>query len=708
MRKPFKESKICPHHLDRLALIYIRQSTVQQVERHQESTRLQYGLVDKAYQLGWSKQRILVIDDDLGCSGASIEGRKGFQRMVAEVGMDHVGIVLGIEMSRLARSSSDWYRLLDICAIFSTLLGDMDGIYDPSTYNDRLLLGLKGTMSEAELHILKQRMLEGKRAKARRGELGMQVPMGYIRRLSGETMKDPDEEAQSVIQMIFDLFERKRTIDGVLRNLVKENIRLPKRLTTGLNKGELEWRKPNRITLSNLFHNPAYAGAYAYGRHPTDPKRKIPGRPATGRTVAPMDEWEVLIKDHHPAYISWEQYQRNVQQLQANTAQSQGVVRCGPSLLSGLLICGRCGLRMSTHYSSNATSLRYACYRMRSEYGEPTCQSLMGKPLDDKTSELILQAMEPAALEISLKVAEDVAAERERHMVHWKKRLERAAIDVQRAERQYQLVEPENRLVARTLEKQWEATLLNEEKLQQEYERFLQQEPTPLSAADRKIIRQLAKDIPSIWSSQEISNTERQNIVRLLLDRVIVTVMGDTEKVNVEYHWAGGHRTRVQIIRPVARLEQLSYYPQLLERVKSLHGKKQVPQQIAKQLNQEGWQPPKRRKTFNRTMVISLLERQGIQNGSEQQQPTYQIQLHENEWTIKALAQELHMPTVTLFNWMKQGKVIAKQQRIAKRMMWIIDADSAEIARLKTLRSAPRIWLKKPNTDPKSAESIEK
>jgi DNA invertase Pin-like site-specific DNA recombinase len=255
--------KIKAQHLNRKAIIYIRQSTLQQVQRHQESTRLQYGLADKAVLLGWPRCDIEVIDDDLGCSGSTMAGRQGFQRLVAEVGLDHVGLVLGLEMSRLSRSSRDWYQLLEVCAIFSTLIGDMDGIYDPSLYNDRLLLGLKGTMSEAELHILKQRMLEGKRAKARRGELGMPVAMGFVRQLSGIIIKDPDEQAQSAIGRVFELFERKRTINGVLLELVSQQIQMPHRMASGLNKGDLVWRRPNRVTLSNLLHNPIYAGAYA-------------------------------------------------------------------------------------------------------------------------------------------------------------------------------------------------------------------------------------------------------------------------------------------------------------------------------------------------------------------------------------------------------------------------------------------------------------
>lgn len=686
--------KINGHHRQRLAVIYVRQSTMQQVERHQESTRRQYGLVDRALQLGWPKQRILIIDDDLGRSGATAQGRPGFQHLVAEVGLDHVGIVLGIEMSRLARSSQDWYRLLDVCAIFTTLIGDLDGIYDPATYNDRLLLGLKGTMSEAELHILKQRMLEGKRAKARRGELGMRPPMGYVRRPSGQITKDPDEQAQAVIELVFDVFARKGTLHAVLHHLVGQDIRMPCRVTSGPGKGELEWHRPNRVTLSNLLHNPIYAGAYVYGRRPTDPRKKVPGRPSTGRTVAAPEGWEVLLKDRLPAYISWEQFEANLRQLQANTAQALGVARQGPSLLSGLLVCGRCGLRMTTQYSNNGQGLRYVCARMASDYGEPMCQSLAGASLDRFTTEQVLQALAPAALEISLKVAEDLEAERTQLHAHWGKRLERARIEAERAQRQYNAVEPENRLVARNLEGQWEASLAELEDLTRAYEQFQRQQPSPLSDAERQAIRRLANDIPAVWHAATTTPAERQTIVRLMLERVIVTVIEDTEKVNVEYHWVGGHRTRTQLIRPVGRLEQLSYYPALLARVAALH--KELPNavEIARALNAEGWRPAKRRDTFNAVMVSTLLSRQGLHYGSSKQQVVHTLQRQRDEWTLKELARELEMPEITLYAWLQKGRLNARQEKQTGRSLWLIHADKTELERLRTLRKTPRTWAK--------------
>ena len=428
----------------------------------------------------------------------------------------------------------------------------MDGIYDPSLYNDRLLLGLKGTMSEAELHILKQRMLEGKRAKARRGELGMPAAMGFVRQLSGLIVKDPDEHAQSGIGRVFELFERKRTINGVLIELVSQQIQMPYGVAGGLNKGDLVWRRPNRITLSNLLHNPIYAGAYAYGRRPTDPRKKIPGRPSTGRTVAGINDWEVLIKDHHPAYISWTQYERNVQQLQANTAQAQGVARKGAALLSGVLICGRCGLRMAPHYSSQMGQYRYSCNRMKIDYAEAACQSLSGLTLDDYVTAQIFKALQPAKLEISMAAAEDQAIGRQKQVKYWLQRLERAHIDTERAARQYNAVEPENRLVARTLERKWEETMNAELELKAQYEHYLLEQPTVLLEEERLAIQYLAQDIPTLWKAATTTAMDRQTIVRQLVERILVTVIDNTEKVQTEIHWYGGHITHARLDRPVA------------------------------------------------------------------------------------------------------------------------------------------------------------
>ena len=404
--------KITREHQQRLAIIYVRQSTPQQVERNQESTKLQYALVDRAFHFGWAREAIVTIDDDLGRSGAPSKGGSASSGWWRKSGLGHVGLVLGIEMSRLARSCRDWHQLLEICALFDTLIADVDGVYDPANYNDRLLLGLKGTMSEAELHILQARMLAGRNAKARRGELGKPLPMGYLRRPSGEVALDPDEQAQSVIRMVFALFERIRTVSGVLRYLVQNDIKMPVRVAGGPSKGELEWRRPSRPSLGDLFGNPIYAGVYVYGVRPIDRRRHKPGCPSSGRRPPRPENAEVFLPDRLPAYITWEQFQRNQEQIRANRTSERGPTRAGAALLSGMIVCGRCGLRMTAAYNNAGHAARYQCIGARTSFDATSCQALTAAPVDAEVTHLILKALEPAAIEASLAAALDLEAER--------------------------------------------------------------------------------------------------------------------------------------------------------------------------------------------------------------------------------------------------------------------------------------------------------
>jgi DNA invertase Pin-like site-specific DNA recombinase len=686
--------KILRRHQDRLAIVYVRQSTVQQVERHQESTRLQYALADRAAQFGWEREQIVVIDDDLGRSGASIEGRLGFQRLVAEVGLGNVGLVLGVEMSRLARSCRDWHQLLEICALFDTLIADADGVYDPTNYNDRLLLGLKGTMSEAELHILKARMLAGRKAKAGRGELGKPVPMGYVRHPSGEVIFDPDEQAQMTIRLVFDLFDRFRTVGRVMSYLVEHEIRMPVRAPSGPQKGDLEWRRVNRASLYNLFANPIYAGVYAYGVRAVEKRRQKPGRPGTGRRALRAGQAEVFLHDCLPAYISFECYQRNQAQLQSNRAAWGGAPRAGTALLSGLLVCGRCGLRMLAQYNNNGHTARYVCQSMKSSYGDPFCQSLKAEPLDDLIARLMLEAITPAAIEASIALAENLEAERAAVDRHWRQRLERAGYEVERARRQYAAVEPENRLVARTLERTWETALSDEAQLEAEYERFKRAQPKAPSAAELLAVRELTHDLPALWRAETTTQAERQNIARLLLERVLVEVVGSTERVRVECHWHGGSRTTHELTRPVARLAALSAYAALTARAAELRHEGLDCAQIADILNDEGWRPAKRRATFNAPMVHHLLIKSGVESVKYRRRPS-QIERRPNEWTIRELAEEIGMPQPTLYNWIQKGRLSCRNAGASKRTMLVV-ADPDTLAALKTIRATPMPWRRIP------------
>ena len=556
-------SKVGERHLERLAVVYVRQSTRQQVADHGESTRLQYGLVERAVTLGWQTSRVMVIDEDLGKSGSSAAGRAGFQRLVTEITLGHVGLVLGIEMSRLARSGADWYQLLERCALSGALLADADGIYDPVDDNDRLLLGLKGTMSEAELHLLKQRMLAGKQAKARRGELAIALPTGYVRRPLGEAALDPDEQVQTVVRLIFAKFAELGTLHGVLRWLVDHEVELGMRLRSGPDKGELVWRRPNRMTLQNILHSPIYAGIYAYGRRRVDPHKQVPGRPSTGRVARSPDQWLVAIPGALPAYITVEAYHANLARLAANAARADqpGVVRAGSALLSGLARCGRCGRRMTVRYHvrGQATQPEYVCARQLTDYGAgQRCQALAGACVDALVTEQVLAALAPAAVEVSLRAAEQVEAERAELEQLWTQRLERAQVAADRARRCYRLAEPENRLVVRQLEADWEAALAAQQRLREDYDRFTRTCPRPLTPAQQQAITARAADVQSLWAAATTTDADRKQLIRALVDQVTITVAGSSERVAVQITWAGGRTPRGQAIRPVARLDQLS------------------------------------------------------------------------------------------------------------------------------------------------------
>ena len=685
-----RSEKIDEWHLQRLAVVYVRQSTVQQIMDHRESTNLQYGLVERAIAMGWPEGRILVIDEDLGKSASSAEGREGFARLVAEVGLDHVGLILGVEMSRLARSSKDWHQLLEICALFGTLIADLDGVYDPSQYNDRLLLGLKGTMSEAELHVLKQRLHEGKLGKARRGELTFALPVGYVRRPSGEVVLDPDEQVQQVVRLVFRKFEELGTLHALLRYLVSNGIHLGVRVREGEGKGELEWRKPNRMTLQNMLKNPIYAGVYAYGKRQVDPRKKRPGRPSTGRVVLDRERWHAFIEESFPAYISLEQYEQNVERLAANRARAEerGAVRHGPSLLQGLLICGKCGHRMQVRYGGPQKLHTYTCSRLATDYAESYCHYLPGACVDEFVGGWVLKALEPAALELSLEASEYLEKQREELDGLWRKRLERASYEADRAGRHYRLIEPENRLVARQLAREWEEKLEAHRKLQEDYRRFVREQPRSLSALEREGILRLAQDIPALWHSPSTTTADRKEIVRQVVERVVVENEGKSERLHVSIEWVGGSETKGVVIRPVSKMEYLSYYPRLCERVRELLAQELTIAQIAETLHREGYRPPKQAGRLGRQAITEVLQRLGLRPVRRRGPRNFGAgSPAEDEWWLADLASELRMPGGTLHGWIRRGWVEARKQESSGR--WIVRADEQERQRLRQLRALP-------------------
>ena len=689
------QEKIRAEHRDRAAVVYVRQSSRQQVLEHSESTRLQYALVERAAALGWARSQIVVIDDDLGVSAATADARAGFARLVTEVTMGRVGIVLGIEMSRLARTGRDWHQLLELCSLSGVLLADPDGVYDPGFYNDRLLLGLKGTMSEAELYLIRQRMLSGKLAKAERGELAIPLPIGYLRRPSGEVILDPDEQAQHVVRLIFDTFARLGTLNAVLRYLVGHQVQVPVRAHAGPAKGEIEWRRPNRETLQIMLHNPVYAGYYAYGRRQVEPRKKIPGRPSTGRVVKDSAEWLVLLPGRLPAYITAEQYEANVARMAANrqTATTPGAPRDGSALLSGLLRCGLCGgHRMSVRYHDGSrrpdSAHGYVCAFYQVNYGTGgPCQHIAGPALDAYITGQVLAAVAPAALEVSMAAAAQAQAERDSLDRLWRQRIERARYAADRARRQYQLAEPENRLVVRQLEKQWEAALAEASRLETDYQRFTEQQPKTLTTAERAAIAALASDLPRVWNAPTTTMADRKELLRILIEKITVAVAGTSELVDVTITWAGGHQTTGQAVRPVARLDQLSYYPALLARVTELAAAGATTRQIAEALNTEGFRPPKRTSRYRPEQVRILLNQHNLRTSYQRGQPAALASLAPGEWSVPGLAAALGMPTASLYNWIYRGWATARHAPGSKN--WIITANAAQMQQLRERRARP-------------------
>jgi DNA invertase Pin-like site-specific DNA recombinase len=706
-----RSEKLQPWHYERLAVVYVRQSTPQQVLAHQESTRLQYGLAERAQALGWARERILIIDDDLGRSGTTTDGRTGFQRLVSEVSLDHVGLILGVEMSRLARSNKDWHQLLELCALFHTVIADLDGIYDPVHYNDRLLLGLKGTMSEAELHILKQRMYQGSLSKARRGELQFALPVGYVWDAEGAIQFDPDEQVQAVVRLLFRKFEELGTLGSLLRYLVQHQIQLGVRVREGPGKGALVWRRPNRATVQMMLKHPLYAGAYVYGRRQVDPRRKHPARPQTGRVVMDAADWHALLPGHCPAYITPEHYEQNQARLAANRARAQarGAVRAGAALLPGLVVCARCNVRLGVHYNSRRTHHTYDCMERRTHYGEPLCQHVPGPRLDAFVSQQVLTALEPATLELSLTAAQRVEQERAELDRLWQQRRERAAYDAERAARQYHAVEPENRLVARTVEHVWEEKLVVQQELDEAYHRFVSQQPRVLTAQQRDAIRRLAADIPGLWSVPTTTVTDHKEITRQVVERVVVDAQGRSERVGVRIEWVGGGHTEGEMIRDIASLRDLSYYPDLCERVRTLTAAGLSAPAIADRLNAEGYRPAHQDAHFRLTQVAELQRRLGLRACRPRIRDREGI--GPEEWWAADVADRLRLSRSRLHRWIQLGWVQARQEDGPLRR-WIVWADESELARLEQLcqrsvaEQARRHWTEIPADPTGTSETM--
>ncbi len=621
--------KVGADHLRRDAFLYVRQSSLRQVLENTESTKRQYALRERAVALGWPIERVHVIDSDLGLSGAQARDRDGFQHLVTEVAMGHAGIVLGLEVSRLARNNADWHRLLELAAMSRTLILDEDGVYDPASFNDRLLLGLKGTMSEAELHILKSRLQGGILNKARRGELEVPLPVGLVYDGAGRVVLDPDRQVRDSVALLFEVFRDLGSASAVVRRLQAQEVMFPRRIRRGIGKGDLLWGALDVSRALQILHNPRYAGAFAYGRTRIAFNAQL--RPVQ-REVRQQD-WPVLIREAHEGYIDWSEFERNQHKLRQNLGFSLGergsMPREGNALLQGRLLCGQCGSRMRVHYENLSGQLRpyYRCTEETVRRAGKPCQWVHGLAVDEAVGALLLQTVAPAAIEVALAVQDEIAQRIEQAAAWRQALLERARYEAELARRRYAKVDPDNRLVADALEAEWNQRLRELDHLQREHERQQHDEQAQLDAPARQRIADLARDFPRVWKDSRTSALERKRMLALLIEDVTL-VAGPSIAVHVR--WRGGRTQSLCVAkpRPIAQIRKTP--PDVVRLIDSLL-ETSTDTQAATRLNELGhrnWRgepfSPKKvevvRKAYKLRSRFERLRAQGMLTGDEMAQ----------------------------------------------------------------------------------------
>ncbi len=637
--------KVTAEHLRRDAFLYVRQSSLRQVIENTESTKRQYALRDRAVSLGWPIERIHVVDSDLGLSGASAQDRDGFQRLVSEVANGHVGIVLGLEVSRLARNNADWHRLLELSALTQTLILDEDGVYDPAYFNDRLLLGLKGAMSEAELHVLKARLQGGILNKARRGELEMSVPIGLVYHPDGSVVHDPDQSIRDALQLLFDTFRQTTSACATVKRFRREGWLFPRRIRRGVGKGDVLWGPLEHCRVVQILHNPRYAGAFAYGRT----RGAHRGSKHTQLKVA-REDWQVLIRDAHPGYIDWEEFERNQATLKQNAGgfgidRRGSMPREGVGLLQGRVVCGICGARMRVRYQEVGGKLEpyYICTENSVRRADKPCQSVRGRAIDDAISTLLLESVAPAPIEVVLAVEDEIAGRIGQAAAQRVTQLTRARYDAELARRRYLSVDPANRLVADSLESDWNDRLRQLDSLQQEHERHQQADQKLLGDDARANIRLLAEDFPRVWHDERIAPVDRKRMVALLIEDVTLV---KAERVAIHVRFRGGRTTSLEIDKPkpIALIrktpdEVVRMVDELLETC--------TDRQVAQRLNELGYKNW-RGQLFTHKKVFVIRMAYHLKSRFDRLRERGMLSADE-------LAIQLGVCTATIYHWGKEG-----------------------------------------------------
>lgn len=680
--------KITPRHLERNAYVYVRQSTPTQVKLHTESLERQYELVERAQALGWPCDQVVVIDCDLGRSGAEASAREGFKQLVADVGLGNAGLVLGIEVSRLARNNADWYQLLDLCALTDTLIADADGVYHPADFNDRLVLGLKGTMSEAELHLIRGRLTAGLRHKAAKGELRQGLPVGLDYDDEGKVMITADEAAAAAIATVFSRFAELGSARQVMLSLREDGLLIPRRRVRG---ERITWAQATYPAIHDLLTNPAYAGAFVFGRTRTEKRVTGEGRVASRVVQLPREEWSVLIPAHHPGFVSWERYEQIQERLRRNwrppRGEGGGAAREGGALLQGLVRCGRCGRLMQVGYSGPAgVSPRYLCGRARMLYGaEAACQSLGGRNLERRVIEEVFAVLEPAALEATARAlaeAEELHAQR---LQAFELGVERARFEAQRARRQFDAVEPENRLVARTLERALEEKLAATRRAAAELAAQAARRPTALSAEEARWITRAGADLRAVFEAPTTTTRERKQLLRALIAELVVTVNKEQRSAQVSIIWEGGAVSRLTM----ALRKRGAHFRAtdedtvaLLRRLAVHYDDSTIAAILSRQKRRTGAGLP-----FTKARVQSLRQARGIAAFSAPEVPADE---QASVMTADQAARELGVNKSTVYRWLRDGFVVGEQ--LTPGAPWRIRIDDAVRARI--CEDAPQGWLR--------------
>jgi excisionase family DNA binding protein len=675
-------SEITTAHRSRLAFVYIRQSTQHQVLHHLESQRRQRSLQERAVDLGWIQDLIQVVDEDLAQSAARSQGRTGFQNMVAEAALGNVGIIFALEVSRLSRNNRDWYHLLDICAVTQTLLADGEGLYDPRAYNDRLLLGLKGTMSEAELHMMKQRLVDAMRAKAKRGEFRFRLAPGFEWDEEGRIMKAPDEQVRTTIELIFARYEQWGTIHRLQSSMAEDGLLVP--ILSG-RRQRLRWGPPDYAHLRRILSNPIYAGGYCYGRRQVEQYLDADQRPLKRMRDRPPQQWHVLIWDHHEGYLSRDRFERIQRQIESNrrSTTGPGAPREGRALLQGLILCGQCGRRMRLLYSNRGRQVRYCCIRRRNQTGAPVCQDFGGLRLERAVEALVLEALQPMGMEAMIEAAAGHARACEAEKAHWQQRVERARYEVELARRQYDAVDPANRLVGRELERRFEKALQELEETASKAREKIDALDRPLTSEEQQTLRRYAEDLSRLWHAPTTRMQERKRIVRCLIETVVVTAPKQSPTIKAEIHWAGGEVTTVEVARGKTGIHRYVADAELVELIRGL-ASEFSDAQTASILNQKGLRTAKGL-AFTAYRVSNMRHVHGIEiaTGGKRLQG-------DDVYTAKEAASLLGVDRGTVIRWVQTG--LLRGSQFTGAAPWRVQVTEQDRRRL-TAADAPAGWL---------------